>query len=324
MILITGAAGFIGSNYAHLLDTKEEEFAICDWFEHHHKWKNVTGLNLADIIAPEHALEWLKSHKISHIIHMGAVSTTTESDVDYLLKQNFEFSKQLWNWCTETQIRLIYASSAATYGAGQQGFEDDSSLDYLKKLRPLNAYGWSKNVFDMWAVTQTAKGNHPPQWAGLKFFNVYGPRETHKGPQRSVAHQLFEQANRAETIKLFKSYHPDYPDGGQLRDFVFVDDCCNVIEWLRQSPSVSGIFNVGTGKARSFMDIANSLGMAINKQPKIEFIEMPPQIRQHYQYFTQADMTRLREAGYQDEFTPLEQGIAKYVSFLKENSDFYS
>lgn len=324
MILITGAAGFIGSNYAHLLGGKGEEIVICDWFERGSKWKNLAGLNLADIVAPENALEWLKHNKISFIVHMGAVSTTTESDVDYLLKQNFEFSKQLWNWCTEAQIRFIYASSAATYGAGEQGFKDDNSLEYLKKLRPLNAYGWSKNIFDMWAVTQTMKGNHPPQWAGLKFFNVYGPRETHKGPQRSVAHQLFEQANRGDTIKLFKSYHPDYQDGGQLRDFVFVDDCCNVIEWFRQSPAISGIFNVGTGKARSFVDIANALGKAINQQPKVEFIDMPEQIRQHYQYFTQADMAHLRQAGYQAEFTSLEQGVANYVSFFKKNLDFYS
>ncbi|WP_232224348.1 ADP-glyceromanno-heptose 6-epimerase [Candidatus Paracaedibacter symbiosus] len=322
MILITGATGFIGSNYAHLLATQGEEIVVCDWFGHHHKWKNLSGLNLADIVVPEQALEWLKHNKISLVVHMGAISTTTESDVDYLLKQNFEFSKQLWNWCADAQIRFIYASSAATYGAGEHGFVDDNSIDYLQKLRPLNAYGWSKNLFDMWAVTHTARGHHPPQWAGLKFFNVYGPRETHKGPQRSVAHQLYEQAGRGETIKLFKSYNPSYPDGGQLRDFVFVDDCCNVIEWLRQTPAVSGILNVGTGKARSFTDITHALSQATGQEVKVEFIDMPAQIRQHYQYFTQSDMTRLRQVGYPQEFTSLEQGVAEYVRFLKDNPGF--
>lgn len=322
MILITGAAGFIGSNYAHLLERQGEEIAVCDWFGHHNKWKNLAGLNLADIVTPEHAPEWLKHHKVSTIIHMGAVSTTIETDVDYLLKQNFEFSKQLWNWCCEAHIRFIYASSAATYGNGEHGFTDDNSLGYLKALRPLNAYGWSKNLFDMWAVTQAERGQQPPQWAGLKFFNVYGPRETHKESQRSVAHQLYGQIRRGETVKLFKSYDPDYPNGGQRRDFVFVDDCCKVMEWLRQTPSVFGIFNVGTGKARSFVDIAQSLSTAVEQEIKVEFIDMPEQIRRHYQYFTQSDMTRLREAGYEDTFTSLEEGIANYVRFLEENPGF--
>lgn len=322
MILITGATGFIGSNYAHLLNDKNEEIVICDWFGHHNKWKNLTGLNLADIVSPENVIEWLKHNKISTIIHMGAVSTTTETDVDDLLKHNFELSKKLWQWCTEARIRFIYASSAATYGGGEHGFTDDNSLDYLKKLRPLNPYGWSKNLFDMWVITQTQKGNHPPQWAGLKFFNVYGPRETHKGPQRSVAHQLFEQIKRHETIKLFKSYHPNYPDGGQVRDFVFVDDCCQVMEWLRHTSSVSGIFNVGTGKARSFHDIAKALATATGQEVKVELIEMPEQIRQHYQYFTQADMSRLQTAGYHADFTSLEEGIKKYINFLEANADF--
>jgi ADP-L-glycero-D-manno-heptose 6-epimerase len=244
--------------------------------------------------------------------------------VDYLLKQNFEFSKELWNICTQAQIPLIYASSAATYGAGNQGFIDDNSLEYLKKLRPLNAYGWSKNIFDMWAITQTTKGYHPPQWVGLKFFNVYGPRETHKGSQRSVAHQLFEQANQAKTIQLFKSYHPNYQDGEQVRDFIFSEDCCHIIEWLRHSPHVCGIFNIGTGKARTFIDIATSLETALKHPLQIQFIEMPKQIQQHYQYFTQADMKRLRQVGYQNEFTSLENGIEHYVAFLKENPDFYN
>jgi len=322
MILITGAAGFIGSNYAHLLNEIGEEIAICDWLGHHHKWKNLAGLNLADIIAPENVIEWLKHNKISTIVHLGAVSTTTETDVDYILKQNFDLSKKLWQWCTQVQIRFIYASSAATYGNGEHGFNDDNSLEYLKKLRPLNPYGWSKNLFDMWVISQTLKGNRPPQWAGLKFFNVYGPRETHKGPQRSVAHQLYEQIKRYESIKLFKSYHPNYPDGGQLRDFVFVDDCCQVIEWLRQTPTVSGIFNVGTGKARSFHDIATALATATNQSPDIELIEMPREIRQHYQYFTQANMARLQTAGYQADFISLEEGIERYVKFLEANPDF--
>lgn len=322
MILITGATGFIGSNYAHLAAANKQEIVICDWFGQGNKWKNLQGLNIADIVAPEKLLEWLRQHKISLIVHMGAVSMTTEGNVDYLMAQNFEFSKQLWMWCAESNIRFIYASSAATYGNGERGFKDDCSLHHLQNLRPLNAYGWSKNVFDMWAVTQVEKGNHPPQWAGLKFFNVYGPRESHKGPQRSVVHQLYEQINRGEAIKLFKSYNPNYPDGGQLRDFVFVEDCCNVIDWLSKNPNVSGLFNVGTGKARSFLDLANAVARSMGVEAKIEFIEKPEQIRKHYQYFTEADMSSLRNKGYNTDFTSLEQGVEDYVKFLREHPDF--
>lgn len=322
MILITGAAGFIGSNYAHLAFQQGQEIAVCDWFGSQQKWKNLAGLPLADIVPPEKAVEWLKHQKITTIIHMGAVSTTTETDVDYILRQNFEFSKQLWQWCAQASIRFIYASSAATYGNGDHGFVDKDSLTYLSQLRPLNPYGWSKNLFDMWAVTQAQKRNHPPYWAGLKFFNVYGPRETHKEGQRSVAHQLWGQVQRGETVKLFKSYHPSYPDGGQERDFVFVDDCCQVIEWLRTHSFPSGLFNVGTGQARSFLDITQALSTALQQEVSVEMIEMPEQIRQHYQYFTEADITRLRDVGYTTPFTSLEEGIKKYVQFLKENPDF--
>lgn len=323
MILITGAAGFIGSNYAHLAALNNEEIAICDWFAEGKKWKNLQGLNIGDIIAPENLMSWLRYHKTSLIVHMGAISTTTEVNVDYLIQQNFEFSKQLWMWCTESQIRFIYASSAATYGNGDQGFVDDNSIDYLQKLRPLNAYGWSKNIFDMWAITQVAKENHPPQWAGLKFFNVYGPRETHKGLQRSVAYQLYEQMKHGGgVIKLFKSYNSAYSDGGQLRDFIYIDDCCNVIDWLRKNPNISGIFNVGTGKARSFLELAKSVAAAMGEEPKIEFIEKPEQIRKHYQYFTQADTSFLRKKGFDSTFTSLEKGVEAYIDFLKKNPDF--
>jgi ADP-L-glycero-D-manno-heptose 6-epimerase len=230
----------------------------------------------------------------------------------------------LLQWCTNAGKRLIYASSAATYGDGSAGFDDDPSCEALSRLRPLNAYGWSKHFVDR-RVARLARNGMPlpPQWAGLKFFNVYGPNEYHKGSMRSVIAQNFPAVQRGEAVRLFRSRRPDYPDGGQVRDFIYVKDCVAVISWLLANPAVRGLFNVGTGMARSWLDLANALFSAANRPPRIEFIDMPPQLVEKYQYFTQARVERLRAAGYREPFTSLEQGVADYVQQYLARSDPY-
>lgn len=321
MILITGGAGFIGSNLAHALVAQGEDVTICDWLENGQKWRNLQGVNFFDFVHPEQLEEWLKANNPKVIFHMGAISSTTETNADAFVTHNINLSALLWTWCSEYNARLIYASSAATYGNGSLGFKDDYTMDFLKSLRPLNVYGWSKNTFDMWAVHRASVDFKPKQWVGLKFFNVYGPREAHKGGQRSVVHQLYEQIKRGDITKLFKSYHPDYPDGGQLRDFVHVDDCCNVMLWLKdnQNIKVNGLFNVGTGKARSFADLARATYKALNVPENIHYIDMPENIRQHYQYFTQSDNSNLIEAGYPHSYMSLEEGVERYVHWLENN-----
>ncbi len=319
MILITGGAGFIGSNLAHALAEQGEDVILCDWLEGGQKWRNLQGLGFFDFIHPEHLADWLKNNQPKVIFHMGAISTTTETNGDAFIQHNINLSAMLWNWCAQYNSRLIYASSAATYGNGSLGFKDDTSLAFLKELRPLNVYGWSKNAFDMWALKRVERDFKPKQWAGLKFFNVYGPREAHKAGQRSVVHQLYEQIKRGEPTKLFKSYHPDYPDGGQLRDFVHVDDCCKLMLWLKdtQNIKVNGLFNVGTGQARSFYDLAKATYDALKLPPNIQFIEMPENIRRHYQYFTQSDNSNIIQAGYPASYMSLEEGVARYVEWLE-------
>lgn len=317
MILVTGGAGFIGSNLVHALVTQGEDVTICDWLETGQKWRNLEGVDFFDYIHPENLEKWLQQNQPKVIYHLGAISSTTETNVDAFITHNINLSAFLWTWATQHNARFIYASSAATYGNGSLGFRDNYSLDFLKTLRPLNPYGWSKNAFDMWAMRRLARGFAPKQWIGLKFFNVYGPREAHKGGQRSVVHQLYEQIKRGEPTKLFKSYHPDYADGGQLRDFVHVDDCCQVMLWLKDNPKVNGIFNVGTGKARSFYDLAQTTYHALGIKPHLIYIEMPENIREHYQYFTQSDNTNLLQAGYHHPYLSLEDGVTRYVNWLE-------
>jgi ADP-L-glycero-D-manno-heptose 6-epimerase len=327
MIIITGGAGFIGSCLAAGLEKAGlGPLVICDWLGDGAKWRNIAKRTLHDIIRPENLFEFLEANQkqVEIIYHLGAISSTTETDADKIVANNFRLSKDLFAWCAEKRKRMVYASSAATYGDGKEGFEDRDDIDYLKKLRPLNPYGWSKHLFDQYVATVRAGGEKfPAQCVGLKFFNVYGPNEYHKEGQRSVVHQIFPVAQRGDTFQLFKSHNPDYTDGGQLRDFIFVKDCVAVMEWLYQHSRVNGLYNVGTGKARSFLDLANAIYQACGKPPQITFRDMPEGIREHYQYFTQSHMERLRKAGYAAPFTSLEDGISRYVKEYLATPDPY-
>jgi ADP-L-glycero-D-manno-heptose 6-epimerase len=254
---------------------------------------------------------------------MGAISSTMEPDADLIAHTNFTLSRDLWDWAAERGGRLIYASSAATYGDGSAGFADADDLASLSALRPLNAYGWSKALFDQYACRNADRGRAPAQWAGLKFFNVYGPNEGHKGAMRSVVAQKWPDAARGEPVRLFKSHRAGVEDGGQLRDFVYVQDAVEVVKWLLANPQVSGIYNLGTGEARSFRDLAEALFRAAGREPRIDYVDMPVEIRDRYQYFTEAQMGRLRAAGYERPFTPLEEGIGEYVRLYLSQPDPY-
>ncbi|HEY4339913.1 MAG TPA: ADP-glyceromanno-heptose 6-epimerase [Steroidobacteraceae bacterium] len=325
MILVTGGAGFIGSNLAAALVERGATVSICDRLRQADKWRNLSRLELRDVIAPEQLQNWLHTHggQVEAVVHLGAISSTTETDADLIIDTNFRLSQLLWNWCTEHGKRLIYASSAATYGAAESGFADDDSVAGLGKLRPLNAYGWSKQLFDRWAVRNAASGNKPPQWVGLKFFNVYGPNEYHKGGMQSVVAQKYALAAAGEAVTLFKSHRADVRDGGQLRDFIYVGDCVNVMLWLLEHSSVNGIFNLGTGTARSFADLATALFAAVGRTPVLKYVDMPLNIRPNYQYFTEARMERLRAAGYGSPFTTIEDGVREYVQRFLSAPDRY-
>ncbi|MDR6624948.1 ADP-glyceromanno-heptose 6-epimerase [Caulobacter segnis] len=317
-ILVTGGAGFIGSNIvAELCARDDYDIAVCDRLRSAEsgKWRNIAKQPIADFVAPEAMFAWLdeRQGEVEAIIHMGAISSTTEPDADLIIHNNFSLSKALWAWCAKHETRLIYASSAATYGDGALGFDDADDEASLKALRPLNAYGWSKALFDIHARRQADRGFAPPQWAGLKFFNVYGPNEYHKGSMRSVVHQVWPAASKGETVSLFRSHRPDYADGGQLRDFVYVRDCASVAVWLLTAPNVSGVFNLGTGQARSFKDLATAVFKVAGQEPRLSYIDTPAVIRDKYQYFTQARMDRLVAAGYGKPFTSLEDGVSDYV-----------
>jgi len=315
MYFITGGAGFIGSNIAASLAAWNKPLVIADTLGCADKWRNIAELPLEAVVSPDGIFEFLSEHKksITAIIHMGAVSSTTEKDADLIIHTNFTLSQRLWNFCALASVPFIYASSAATYGGGEHGFNDQFSAEYLAKLRPLNAYGWSKHLFDRWVLAQTERGNMPPQWAGLKFFNVYGPNELHKGSQASVVLHIYPLAKQDKTCRLFKSCNSEYADGWQLRDFVWVGDCVNIVLWLLENPQVSGLFNTGSGEARSFFDLAKSVYAALGKEPKIEYIDMPENLREKYQYYTKANMEKLRKAGYGLPVTKLENGVGMYV-----------
>jgi ADP-L-glycero-D-manno-heptose 6-epimerase len=326
MILVTGGAGFIGSNLAAALAEQGMPVAICDRLRSGDKWRNISKLELRDLVAPEQLAVWLTQHgaALAAIVHMGAISSTTETDADLIVETNFRLSQMLWRWCALNGKRFIYASSAATYGAAEAGFEDDVSTTALAQLRPLNAYGWSKLLFDRWAVREVALGNgHPTQWAGLKFFNVYGPNEYHKGGMQSVVAQKFAAAAAGEPITLFRSHREGVSDGGQRRDFIYVTDCVQVVLWLLANPKVNGIFNLGTGQARSFAELASALFAAVGKPPRVTYVDTPLPIRSSYQYFTEARMERLRAEGYARPFMTLEDGVRDYVQRYLSQPDRY-
>ena len=324
LILVTGGPGFIGSNVARMLAAEGRRVVVGDWFERGAKWLNVRDVALHDVIRPEATLAWLEANgdRVSAIVHMGAISTTTEADVDLIVERNIRATLDLWAWSARRQVRFIYASSAATYGDGSQGFVDDDSPEALARLRPLNPYGWSKHLVDRRIVDDARRGEPTPRgWAGLKFFNVYGPGEAHKAGMRSVAHQIYPAASRGETVSLFKSDSPAYPDGGQLRDFVHVADCCAVIRNMLEAPTLAGLYNVGTGRARSFADLAHAMFAATGRPPAIAYRDMPETLKGRYQYFTQADTTKLRAAGLAPDFHDLESGMADYARHLSMEPD---
>jgi ADP-L-glycero-D-manno-heptose 6-epimerase len=326
MILVTGGAGFIGSNLAASLAEQGHAVAICDRLRTGDKWRNIARIELRDLVVPEQLDAWLTTHGqgLSAVFHLGAISSTTETDADLIVETNFRLSRKLWQWCAQHRKRFIYASSAATYGAAEAGFEDDDSPAGLARLQPLNAYGWSKQFFDRWAVrSATARDEQPAQWVGLKFFNVYGPNEYHKGGMQSVVSQKYALAAAGEAVTLFRSHREGVADGGQLRDFVYVGDCVQVLLWLLDNPKVNGIFNLGTGTARSFADLATALFAAVGKPARLAYVEMPAAIRPNYQYFTQARMERLRSLGYSRAFTSLEDGVREYVHGYLSRPDRY-
>jgi len=328
MIVVTGGAGFIGSNtVARLCADDRRDIVVCDRMEEAAlgKWKNLAKHPIADFWQPEELFEQLERHAdaVEAVVHMGAISSTTEADADLIMRTNFSLSRDLWDWCALRDARLIYASSAATYGDGEGGFEDDDSLESLSSLRPLNAYGYSKMLFDQYAARQSDRGQSPSQWAGLKFFNVYGPNEYHKGGMKSVVAQIWPKVQAGEPVTLFRSHNPNYADGGQLRDFVFVDDVVDIIDWLLETPHVSGVFNAGSGRARSFLDLANATFAAAGKTPAVEYVDTPLSIRDKYQYFTEARMERVRAAGYSGQSTPLEEGVRRYVQDFLMQPDAY-
>lgn len=318
MLLVTGGAGFIGSNVVAALNAMgRNDVVVNDRLGNDGRWRNLAKRRIADFVPPDALGKWLENRKLDAVIHLGAISDTLVTDGDAVMDNNFRLSLRLLDWCSATGTRFIYASSAATYGDGAQGFADDWSPQALTALRPGNLYGWSKHLFDQALVERLRAGaTMPPQWAGLKFFNVFGPNEYHKGKMASVVCRVFEDARAGKPIRLFKSHKDGIADGDQRRDFVYIDDAVAVMLWLLETPQASGIFNVGTGKARSFRDMMLAMYAAMGQAPNIEYIDMPESMRAAYQYFTQADVAGLRGAGYNAGFTSLEDAVRDYVRYL--------
>ena len=325
MLLVTGGAGFIGSNLvASLNEAGYAGVAVCDRLGSAGKWRNLAARQLADFVPPADLLHWLDGRKLDAILHLGAISTTTATDGDLVIETNFRLPLRLLDWATATRTPFIYASSAATYGDGQEGYSDDWANGALKLLRPRNLYGWSKHLFDLAVVERVArKEKLPPQWAGLKFFNVFGPNEYHKGEMMSLVAKNFDDAKNGKAVRLFKSLHADVADGGQKRDFIYVEDAVAVMRWLVETPRVSGIFNVGTGQARTFRDLIAALFAALGNAPAMEYIDMPASMRESYQEFTEADIGNLRRAGYDADFLPLEAAVKRYVTGYLDRPDRY-
>jgi len=312
MLVITGSAGFIGSALVWGFNKRGfDDILIVDSLGQDEKWRNLRNLQFGDFMDKGEFIERLEKGeldgKIEDIIHIGACSDTMERDANFLIHNNYEYSKRIALWCLKKGKRLVYASSAATYGEGSMGFSDDHSL--LPSLKPLNMYAYSKHLLDLWAY----RNHFLDKMVGLKYFNVFGPNEYHKGEMRSVVHKAFQQVQEGGKIRLFKSHNPNFADGWQMRDFLYVKDAVDITIFLYEKTNAGGIYNVGTGKARSFYDLAISVFRALAKEPDIEFIDMPPEIREKYQYWTQADISKLRHIGYEKELTPLEEAINDYI-----------
>lgn len=316
MILLTGAAGFIGSNFLALLNSEDiTDIAICDDLGTEGKWKNLQKREFSEFIPISGLIDWLRQdHSVSAVVHLGANSDTTAADGDEVIQNNFNASLAIWRYCAASNIPLVYASSAATYGDGTAGFRDDDEPGFLSTLTPLNLYGWSKHIFDR-RIARTVQRSEPepPRWYGIKFFNVYGPNEHHKAHMRSPVYNITKAIEAGQPARLFASDRPNIPDGGQSRDFVHVNDVCDIILWLLRSNAPSGLYNAGTGQARSFADMAYAVYRALGVEPNIEFIPMPDKLKGRYQYWTEADLGKLRRAGYNSAPTSLEVGVGDYV-----------
>jgi ADP-L-glycero-D-manno-heptose 6-epimerase len=324
MILVTGGAGFIGSNLVASLNERGVNDVVVNDDVSGGKAKNLEKRRISEIVPPADLFRWLGTRKLDAVLHMGAISSTTATDERAVMAANFDLPMRLLDWCAERRTPLLYASSAATYGDGSQGFDDDGAPAALAKLRPLNLYGYSKHRFDFALAEHVAARNLlPPQWVGLKFFNVFGPNEYHKGEQMSVVAKSFPRAKASEPVRLFRSSKPRVADGEQKRDFIYVEDAADVVLWVLDHPAVSGLYNVGTGRARAFNDLIASLFRALGRPPLIEYVDMPPELASRYQYLTEARMERLRKAGYDKEFTPLEAAVERYVTRYLDRDDPY-
>jgi len=315
VILVTGGTGFIGSNIVAALIRRGERVAVCDRHLDDGRAANIAGLDVAELVPAAGATDWLaRRGDVTAVVHMGAISATTETDVDLVLRTHVWLSLELWDLCAARGLPFVYASSAQVYGDGALGFADDESQAAMARLRSITPYGASKLLFDRLVARERDGGRPlPPQWAGLRFFNVYGPHEGHKGDMRSVIAKAYPALAAGGAMRLFRSERPDYADGGQLRDFVHVGDCAAVVLWLLDNPGVSGIFNLGTGQARTWLDLAHAMFAAMGEPPRVEFVDMPDELRGRYQYVTRAEMAKLRRAGYDRPFTALEDGVADYV-----------
>lgn len=321
VILLTGAAGFIGSYMLGYLNKQGyKNIIIVDDFSDEDKWFNFDSKNFIEKIEREELFAWLAKYdrKVDAVFHLGARTDTTEFDYSIHEKLNVEYSKKIWEYCTANNIPLVYASSAATYGAGECGYNDDHTI--VEKLKPLNPYGISKNEFDKWALQQTAQ---PSFWAGVKFFNVYGPNEYHKERMASVIFHAYNQIKKTGKVKLFRSHKPEFKDGEQLRDFIYVEDVVLICDWLMENKPASGLYNAGTGQARTFNDQVTAIFTSLGLTPVIEYIDTPEDIRDKYQYFTEADMSKLQNAGYDKSFYSLEDGISAYVNNFLVKRKYY-
>ena len=326
MLVVTGGGGFIGSVLVWALNQAgRSDVVIVEHFGQGDKWRNIAKREFFEIVAIDGLADWLErfGREVEAVFHLGANSSTTETDADLVIATNLNASIALWRWCAANRKPLIYASSAATYGDGTDGFDDAGGYDAFKRLRPMNLYGWSKQAFDLWAMREAAKGHAPPLWVGLKFFNVFGPNEYHKGFMTSLVAKNYSKIASGAPIQLFKSHRPGVADGDQKRDFVYVKDCADAVLWLWRHAKDSGIYNIGSGTARSFRELMEATGAACGMPARIDYIETPREIRSNYQYLTEARLSRLRAAGYNAPFTPLEQAVEDFVvNYLAKNDPY--